>query len=98
LNVFLPPELARLVNEKVESGLYNSPSEVLRDALRLLEERDILREHRLQELRREIAVGLHAAEQGRVQVFDDESLRVQFEEIKARGRARLAEQPEKSPR
>ena len=35
MNVALSPELARFVREKVESGLYSTASEVIREALRL---------------------------------------------------------------
>ena len=34
MNVSLTPELERLVHERVESGLYNNASEVIREALR----------------------------------------------------------------
>jgi len=40
MNVSLTRELEKFVNDKVESGRYNSASEVVREALRLLEERD----------------------------------------------------------
>jgi len=40
MNVSLTPELEKFVSAKVESGRYNSASEVVREALRLLEERD----------------------------------------------------------
>lgn len=40
MQVNLTPELDRLVQEKVASGLYESPSEVVREALRLLFERE----------------------------------------------------------
>lgn len=40
MNVSLTPELERFVAGKVASGRYNSASEVLREALRLLEEHD----------------------------------------------------------
>jgi antitoxin ParD1/3/4 len=40
LNVSLPVELGRFVEERVASGRYSSASEVVRTALRLLEERD----------------------------------------------------------
>lgn len=46
MSVNLTPELERLVQEKVASGLYNNHSEVVREALRLLAERDRLREAR----------------------------------------------------
>lgn len=38
MNVSLTPELGSFVADKVESGRYNSASEVVREALRLLEE------------------------------------------------------------
>jgi antitoxin ParD1/3/4 len=40
MNVSLTPELEELVNEKVRSGLYQTASEVVREALRLLKSRD----------------------------------------------------------
>ena len=40
MNVSLTPELEALVNEKVSSGLYQTASEVVREALRLLKQRD----------------------------------------------------------
>jgi antitoxin ParD1/3/4 len=42
MNVALTPELEQLIHRKVVSGLYLSASEVVRDALRLLKERDRL--------------------------------------------------------
>ena len=54
LNVSLTPQLEELVRRKVESGLYGSASEVMREALRLLDEHDRLRSMRLEELRTEI--------------------------------------------
>ena len=40
MNVHLTPELEQLVQSKVNSGRYNSASEVVGEALRLLEQRD----------------------------------------------------------
>lgn len=64
MNVSLTPELEELVRKKVESGMYLSASEVVRDALRLLDEQDRLRQARLDELRKEIAVGIAQADRG----------------------------------
>lgn len=58
MNVSLTKELEQLVNDKVKSGLYLSASEVVREALRLLDERDRLKSLRIEELRRDIQKGL----------------------------------------
>jgi antitoxin ParD1/3/4 len=76
LNVSLTPELERFIRERVDSGRYHSSSEVVREALRLLEEREQLRALRLEELRREIQRGV------------DSGPAVDGEEVFARLRAR----------
>lgn len=65
MNVSLTPELETLVNEKVKSGDYNSASEVVREALRLLKEQDQLKQLRLEELRKEIQKGVSDMRAGR---------------------------------
>lgn len=82
MNISLNPHFETLVKNKVESGLYNSASEVMREALRLLEERDQLRELRLETLRGEIQKGIDSGE----------GTALDMEDIKKRGRARLAVQ------
>jgi antitoxin ParD1/3/4 len=57
MNVSLTKELEKLVNDKVESGLYHTASEVIREGLRLLDERDLYRA-RLEELRSDVRKGL----------------------------------------
>jgi len=64
MNVSLTPELEQLVNEKVESGMYHTASEVIRESLRLLQERDEQRQGRLEKLRAEIQVGLDQLKRG----------------------------------
>jgi len=53
MNISLTPQLEEMVKTKVASGLYGSASEVLREALRLLEERDRIHAMRIEELRAE---------------------------------------------
>ena len=86
MNVSLTPQLEALVQRKVESGLYGSASEVMREALRLLEERDRLRSMRLEALRAEIQQGLDSGE----------STPLDMGAIKARGRKRLAAERKKA--
>lgn len=60
LNVNLTPELEGLIRQKVSSGRYNSASEVVREALRLMEAEDQLRAAKLQHLRHDIQEGLQS--------------------------------------
>ena len=49
MSITLPLEMARIVREKVASGGYSSESEVIRDGLRALQERDAAVERWLRE-------------------------------------------------
>lgn len=80
MNVSLTPHLEDLVKQKVASGLYNSASEVVREALRLMEEQDRIRAIRLEALRKDIHDGLNS---GEPTPWD-------AEEIKREGRTRRA--------
>ncbi len=77
LNVSLTPELERFVQSRVESGLYQTASEVVREGLRLLEERERARETALQELRSKIRRGITQAARG--EFLDGNAV---FEEIR----------------
>ena len=58
ISVALTPELAAILREAVEMHEYASVSEVVREALRLMDEQDRLRQAKLEELRRELRKGL----------------------------------------
>jgi antitoxin ParD1/3/4 len=62
INVNLTPQLEDLVRAKLSSGMYTSASEVVREALRLLQEQDQLHEAKLEELRRDIRCGLESGQ------------------------------------
>jgi antitoxin ParD1/3/4 len=66
LNVSLTPELEKFVSGKVQSGRYNSASEVVREALRLLEEHDSARAAQLGEFNEELRRRLAALDCGEV--------------------------------
>lgn len=87
MNVSLTPELESMVNEKVASGLYNSASEVVREALRLLFEQEEVRRLRIKELRREVKVGADQIKQGKYKDYD--SADELIGDIRARGQGRL---------
>ncbi|MCP9915556.1 type II toxin-antitoxin system ParD family antitoxin [Cyanobium sp. ATX 6F1] len=57
MNVSLSPQLEAMVKSKVASGLYTSASEVVREALRLMEQQDQLHSLKLQQLRHDIQEG-----------------------------------------
>ena len=91
MNVSLTPELEALVNEKVKSGDYNSASEVIREALRLLKEQDLLKELRREEIRREVMKGVADMEAGRyTTISNDEEAQKMITKIKREGRKELA--------
>ena len=76
MQVTLPPALGRMVEEKVASGLYESPSEVVREALRLL----FARESALDWLRREAALGFEQLEAGETLDLTREEFMAQLHE------------------
>ena len=65
MNVSLPADMAEFVNSEVAAGGYTSASEVVRDALRLLQHDKALELEKLAILRREVTIGLEAAANGR---------------------------------
>jgi len=82
MHVSLTPELERLVRERVESGLYNNASEVVREALRLLLEQDELRRLKRARLRHELEKGEADLAAGRFTAIDgDDDLHELFESL-----------------
>lgn len=62
MNVNLSPQLEEMVRRKVASGLYTSASEVVREALRMMEAQDQQRAAKLEQLRQDIREGLDSGE------------------------------------
>jgi antitoxin ParD1/3/4 len=86
MNVSLTPELEKFVQERVESGRYTSASEVVREALRLMEKRDrrlLEREQALQAFQTELDRRIAEADAG--QVRDAEEV---FADLRAKSEAR----------
>jgi len=72
--IYLTPEFEQLVDSQVKSGRYNSASEVIAEALRLLEQRDRFFAFDKDEIRKQIKEGWLAAQRGELvdggEVFD----------------------------
>ncbi len=90
MNISLTPELDQLVKNKVKSGLYNSASEVVREALRLLLSHDEIRNKQLEALQRDVQKGVASLDAGEGVEMTDEL----FDSIKKRGAQRLKETKE----
>jgi antitoxin ParD1/3/4 len=78
-NITLGERYESYVKELVESGRYNSVSEVIRSGLRLLEEEEKVAQFRLECLQQEIQKGLDSGNAGALDMAD----------IKAKARARM---------
>ena len=76
MNVSLTPELVNWVSEKVVGGRYRSASEVVREGLRLLQEREQEQGARLEALRLEIQAGLEQLDRGEGIDGDEAIMRV----------------------
>jgi antitoxin ParD1/3/4 len=85
MNISLTPQLEKLVLDRVKSGRYTSASEVIREALRLMETRDRALDQGLSRLQSDVQEGLRALDAKKATPFDDETA----ERIKRTGRAKL---------
>ncbi len=82
MNVSLPSELEARVRQRVESGMYGSASEVIREALRLFEAYEQVKISKLERLRQDIAQGLNEAK-------NNHTVELDLAELKKKGRQLL---------
>lgn len=68
MNISLTPEMEKIVQDRVSSGMYHTPSEVIQEALHLLHDRDANNQN-MRDLRAEIQKGI---ESGPATPFDME--------------------------
>jgi antitoxin ParD1/3/4 len=73
MHISLTPELEAKVKAKVKSGLYNNASEVIREALRFMEQnQELLYQLQLDHLRAAVSIGAKQAEDDQ---FSDRSVK-----------------------
>jgi antitoxin ParD1/3/4 len=87
MNVSLTPELECFVSSKVDSGRYNSASEVVREALRLLEEHDHARSVQIAAFNQELGHRLASLDRG--ERVDPAAVRDRIE-TKSRARRKIS--------
>ena len=92
MNISLTPELEQLVSEKVQTGMYQTASEVIREGLRLLRERD----QRLAALKRDVRAGFEGVGRGEFTNYDEHNIQDLARRVKTRGQKRLANEKRKS--
>ncbi|PPQ32982.1 transcriptional regulator [Rhodoblastus sphagnicola] len=66
MNVSLPDELANFVKDKVSTGRYGSSSEVVREALRLMEKTELQEAEKLALLRQAWTQGVDSGDAGEI--------------------------------
>ena len=88
MNVSLTPELENFVQTKVLTGRYTSASEVAREALRFLEDRDKARAAQLEEFRAEVDRRLASLDRG--EGIDGETVFAQIREKSVQRRRKRA--------
>ncbi len=95
-NVVITDHQATLVEELVSTGRYQNAGEVLREGLRLVEERETEHARKLKELRAAVQVGIDDIEAGRFTTF--ESPKALADDLRAEGARIIAEEEAKEAR
>ena len=85
MDISLNPKLDQWIKEKVESGFYNSASEVILEGLRLLKYQDEQRQLMTEDLRQELLIGINQLDSGKSVPFESSVV----SEIKNKGRSKL---------
>lgn len=89
MNISLPPKMARFIRSKVKDGQYTNASEVVRDAVRHMQETEAARSNRAlltdfegrlpvterEDIQRSVKRGIKDIEAGQFEDYDAEGLR-----------------------
>jgi len=73
IHVSLPEEMENLVHKEVKSGMYNSASEVVREALRIFfQKKDMLTQEQVSWIKAEIGQRIDEVKSGKAKLMDGE--------------------------
>jgi antitoxin ParD1/3/4 len=90
MNVSLTPELEKYIQKQVASQRYQTASEVVRQAIRMMQTAEDYEKARLEALRQDIQVGLDQLDRGEyVEIRDEKDQQALLQRITREGRARL---------
>lgn len=88
MNINLGSLWEAFIDENVKSGRYVSASEVVRDGLRLLQEKEQMRLLHMEKLRADVDAGVYALDRGNYRELDAEGMKSYLEAVNARGQER----------
>ena len=78
MNITLGSEFESRIAKKVQSGLYTSSSEVIREGLRLLFEKDLIRDKKFEILKEHVSLGFQQLKSGN---YTDENIMDLFQKV-----------------
>ena len=91
MNVSLTPELEKYIQKQVSSQRYQTASEVVRQAIRMMQQTEVYDQARLEALRQDVQIGLDDIERGDyIEIRNEKDQQALFDRITREGRARLA--------
>lgn len=90
MNINLGTRWEEFISLRVQSGRYLSASEVVREGLRLLQEREQFRQVRIEQLHKELNEGLEQLERGEYVELDEQGLKEFLDGVKTRGEKRFS--------
>jgi len=102
MNISLPPKMARFIRGKVKAGDYTNASEVVRDAVRHMQDIEAAKKYRgpahpdmltgdvRENVKQSVQRGAKDYEEGRYKELDEAGLQQHFADIGKRGKKRLA--------
>jgi antitoxin ParD1/3/4 len=70
MTITLPAESERFICEQVARGKYSSPADVIQAGLAMLLDQELIDQRPIEELRREIEIGVAETDRGELAPFD----------------------------